>query len=66
MQDRRDWREKLDLSLAQYLTFRACRALLARPAEVYFTSTVPRFGQATICVLGPFSPLASNLARTSN
>ncbi len=32
----------------------------------YFTSIVPRFGQATICVLGPFSPFANNLARTSN
>ena len=44
----------------------ASRACLARPAAVYFTSIVPRFGQASICVLGPFSPFASNLARTSN
>jgi len=48
------------------LAFLASRASRARLAVVYFTSTVPRFGQETIWVLGPFSPFANNLARTSN
>ena len=33
--------------------------------SLYFTSSRPRFGQATITVRNPFSPLANNFVRTS-
>ena len=44
---------------------RAIRACVARPAEPYFTSSMPRFGQATITVRNPFSPFANSFVRTS-
>ena len=34
--------------------------------RLHAATLAERFGQDTICVLGPFSPFASNLARTSN
>ena len=47
------------------IRFTVCDQVRTHPAVHYFTSNVPRFGQATMRVRGPLSPLSSSLMRTS-